>query len=72
MGHAERKARKKAGLKAPPKKAKTPTPPEERSFVTAPVPGPAGTPFANYTRPRSEKSVERFLSRFTPSSESRV
>lgn len=65
MGHAARKARKKAGLKAPIKKPKIPTPPEELSFVTAPVPGPGGTKFSSYMKPRSKKAVERFLSQYS-------
>jgi hypothetical protein len=66
MGHAIRKARKKAGEKAPLKKEKVPTPPAERSYVTAPVMGVGGTKFANQAKPRSEKKIEKFLARFTP------
>lgn len=65
MSTAARKARKRAGIplvKAP----KVPTPPEERSYVTEPVQGPAGTKFASYTQPRSSKKVAAFLERFTP------
>lgn len=51
------------------KKEKIPTPPEERSFVTASVPGPAGTKFAAYSQPRSKKKVKAFLDRFTPASD---
>lgn len=65
MGHAARKARKKAGIPAPVKLAKVPTPPEDRSYVTAPVPGPAGTKFASYSKARSDKKVTEFLNRFT-------
>lgn len=54
-----------------PKKEKVPTPPEERSYVTGFVPGPAGTKFANYSKPRSEKKVDAFLKRFTPSTSSK-
>lgn len=54
-----------------PKKEKVPTPPEERSFVTQPVQGFGGTKFANYTKPRSEKKVDAFLKRFTPSTSSK-
>jgi len=66
MGHAERKARKKAGIKAPVKPAKIPTPPEQRSYVTEPVLGPGGTKFERFSKPRSEKKVKAFLERFTP------
>lgn len=69
MGHAERKYRKKHGLKAPVKPAKVPTPPEERSYVTAPVMGPGGTKFEKYTQPRSAKKIKSFLERFTPVAE---
>ena len=61
-----RKAKQLRKENPQPKKVKVPTPPEERSYVTAPVPGPAGTKFASYSKPRSEKSVKRFLDRFTP------
>ncbi len=54
-----------------PKKEKIPTPPEQRSFVTEPVPGVAGTRFANYSKPRSTKKVDAFLKRFTPSTSSK-
>lgn len=66
MSTAARKARKRSGEKAPLKKEKVPTPPAERSYVTGSVPGPGGTKFANYRKPRSEKAVKRFLDRFTP------
>lgn len=66
MGHAIRKARKKAGEKAPLKKEKVPTPPEERSYVTEPVLGPGGTKFERFSKPRSENKVKKFLERFTP------
>lgn len=69
MGHAARKARKKAGIPAPVKKEKVPTPPEERSYVTAPVSGPGGTKYESYSKPRSEKKVKAFLERFTPKEE---
>jgi hypothetical protein len=49
-----------------PKKAKIPTPPEERSYVTASVPGVGGTKYESYSKPRSEKKVKAFLERFTP------
>ncbi|AWN03387.1 hypothetical protein PBI_COUNT_65 [Microbacterium phage Count] len=65
MATAARKARKRAGIKFE-KKAKTPTPPHERSYVTQPVQGPGGTKFENYTQPRSEKKRQRFLDQFTP------
>jgi hypothetical protein len=68
MGHAARKARKKAGLKFESKPAKVATPPEERSYVTGSVPGPGGTKFESYSKPRSEKKIKRFLDRFTPAS----
>ena len=64
MSNAARKARKRSGEKAPVKAAKVPTPPHERSYVTQPVPGPAGTKFQNYTQPRSAKKIGKFLKRF--------
>lgn len=48
------------------KKAKVPTPPEQRSYVTAPVFGPAGSKFESYTQSRSPQKVKAFLERFTP------
>lgn len=68
MSNAARKARKKAGIKAPVKAPKIGTPPEERAYLTQPVPGPGGTMHENYTKPRSAKKAARFLERFTPSS----
>lgn len=65
MSNAARKARKRSGEKAPVKPAKVPTPPHERSYVTQHVQGPAGTKFQNYTQPRSEKKVEKFLKQFS-------
>lgn len=64
MSTAARKARKRAGIKFE-KAQKVGTPPEQRSYVTQPVQGPAGTKFANYQQPRSAKKRERFLKRFT-------
>lgn len=69
MSNTARKLRKRNGEKAPIKPAKVPTPPHLRSYVTAPVPGPAGTKFQNYTQPRSAKKVEKFLKKFTPASD---
>lgn len=69
MSTAARKARKRAGIKHA-KKPKTPTPPEQRSYVTGSVPGKGGTKFENYSVPRSEKKVKAFLDRFTPTEES--
>ena len=69
MSNTARKARKKAGLPAPIKPTKVPTPPAERSFVTAPVPGPGGTKFASYMKPRSTSKVEKYLEQFTPTTE---
>jgi hypothetical protein len=65
MSTAARKARKRAGIPLV-KKPKVPTPPEQRSYVTAPVPGTPGTKFSGTAQPRSAKKVERFLERFTP------
>lgn len=48
------------------KKEKVPTPPEERSYVTASVPGVGGTKYESYSKPRSEKKVKTFLERFIP------
>lgn len=69
MSTAARKARKRSGEKAPLKAPKIPTPPHERSYVTRPVQGPAGTKFQNYQQPRSAKKVEKFLKQFTPASD---
>jgi hypothetical protein len=66
MSNTARKARKRAGIKAPVKPAKVPTPPEQRSYVTEPVLGPGGTKFEKYFQPRSPKKVAKFLERFTP------
>lgn len=60
-----RKAKQLRRENPKPKKEKIPTPPENRSYVTAPVPGPGGTKFASYTKPRSEKKVKAFLEKFT-------
>lgn len=68
MGNTARKQRKRDGIKFT-KAPKVPTPPSERSYVTQPVPGPAGTHLQNAAQPRSKKSIERFLSRFTPTEE---
>lgn len=65
MSNTARKARKRSGEKAPVKAPKIPTPPHERSFVTQPVQGPAGTKFQNYTQPRSAKKVEKYLKQFS-------
>lgn len=61
-----RKAKQLRRENPKPKKEKVPTPPKDRSYMTAPVPGPGGTKFESYTQPRSEKSKKRFLDRFTP------
>ena len=66
MSTAARKARKRAGIKFE-KAQKVGTPPHERSYVTQPVPGPAGTKFQNYTQPRSQSKVLKFLAKHTPS-----
>lgn len=68
MATAERKARKRAGEKFI-RKEKTPTPPAERSYVTRPVPGPGGTHLEGTPVMRSEKSVQKFLNRFTQPTE---
>lgn len=68
MSTADRKARKRAGIPFV-KAQKVGTPPEERSYVNQPVPGPAGTKFQNYTQPRSTAKVMAFLDKFTPRSE---
>lgn len=65
MSTAARKARKRAGIKLV-KTPKVGTPPEERSFVTQPVPGAASTKWDGSAVPRSTKAVEKYLSRFTP------
>lgn len=61
-----RKAKQLRKENPKPKKVKIPTPPEDRSFVTAPVPGPGGTKFESHSKPRSEAKVKAFLERFTP------
>ena len=65
MSTAARKARKRNGIPFV-RERKIPTPPEERSFVTQPVPGADGTKYAASSQPRSRKSVQKFLSKFTP------
>lgn len=62
-----RKAKQLRKENPKPVKVKTPTPPEERSYVTEPVLGPGGTKFEKFSKPRSEKKVKKFLERFTPS-----
>lgn len=64
MATKERKARKRAGIPFV-KKEKTPTPPEQRSYVTEPVRGADTTKFAGASRSRSPKKVQKFLERFT-------
>lgn len=68
MSTAARKARKRAGIKFE-KAQKVATPPEQRSYVTAPVPGPAGTKFESYQQKRSLKKRTRFLERFSSAEE---
>lgn len=68
MATAARKARKRAGIPFV-KAQKVGTPPENRSFVTQPVHGPAGTKFETYQQPRSTSKVKKFLEKFTPRSE---
>lgn len=65
MSTAARKARKRAGLPAPIKPAKIPTPVKERAFVTAPVfrkkgdAWPAGTPLFLQLRPFGPRAPRR-------------
>jgi hypothetical protein len=65
MSTTARKARKRAGIKLV-KTPKVPTPPEERSYVTQPVPGAASTKYDGSAQPRSAANVKKFLARFTP------
>lgn len=65
MSTTARKARKRAGIKFV-KPQKVATPPEQRSFVTAPVPGAASTKWDGSAQPRSAAKIKKFLERFTP------
>jgi hypothetical protein len=66
-----KKARQLRRENPQPKKAKVPTPPSERSYVTGFVPGAASTRKENTPQPRSQKKVDAFLKRFTPSTSSK-
>lgn len=70
MSTTARKARKRAGVPFA-KPQKTPTPPEQRSYVTELVRGPATTRNAGRLQPRSPKKVARFLQDRTPTEESK-
>jgi hypothetical protein len=65
MSTTARKARKRAGIKAPIKPAKVPTPVDERSFVTVPPYRnngdaiPLGYDYLN--APRSAKRIKKFI-----------
>jgi len=65
MSTTARKARKRDGIPFI-HPTKTPTPPEQRSFVTQPVPGADSTKHAGSVMGRSKKKIEQYLSRFTP------
>lgn len=60
MATAERKARKRAGIKfeRTPKEA---TPRSKRVYVTQPVQSPPGTLYTGKTRYRSPKKVQKYL-----------
>jgi len=58
MATAARKARKRAGIKAPVKPAKVATPLEERSDLNGVVPGLRGTRYFGQFVPRSVRRLQ--------------